>query len=688
MAAKKNHHKGHRTRQSVKQTKTTRETGGLSMISDPNRPLLSIGMIFKNEIRCLEKCLSALQPLRDAIPCELVMADTGSDDGSRAVAERYADVLFDFPWIDDFAAARNAVLDRCRGQWFLSVDCDEYLDPDIERLVTFLTGTEAGRYEMARITIRNYFHEDLDPSDSSDCALPRMLHMETGLRYTGRIHEHWQYTGSKAAEDSLALFHHDGYVTSAQTQKRARNIPLLERALSDEPDNIRLLTLCIQSSNSRALSRKYALQIVNVVKAQLVYTNVYFSVALRDAIKEGVTYDFVEIEEWIDLARSRFSDSPFTQIDVSYLAADYYRRQDKCERCLEEITRYWTGIARWPDVDRSPQFTAFGDFLALRESRKQEVRITEAACYAKLSRWEEAVQALEKLRLEENSVRDLNLSTVRTLLNLWREGNEDPAPLVNVLSRMKADTDLGRSMRILAAKDAEQVVKWLDTIEDWAQVPAEVLSHVHKLGRELPEGFYSSTKEILTAHAAALAALEDISPWLQGFDKETPGRVLWRYQLALAAISTANWEEKPSQTLCTLYGQCAERYINTFFAPAILTEDTISLLPAESRFGWYFAQAQNALHAGDLTGYTRWLRKGVTSVPAMKNMVEFLSNEIKKKAEEVTENRPSPELLALAEQVKVILAQFPADDPSVLALKQSEAYQKVAYLIEDHKGGF
>ena len=41
-----------------------------------------------------------------------------------------------------------------------------------------------------------------------------------------------------------------------------------------------------------------------------------------------------------------------------------------------------------------------------------------------------------------------------------------------------------------------------------------------------------------------------------------------------------------------------------------------------------------------------------------------------------------PELLALAEQVRTLLAAYPADDPAVEALKQSAAYQKVAHLIE------
>ena len=38
------------------------------------KAVLSIGIIFKNEIRCLERCLKSLQPLRDKIPCEVVMA--------------------------------------------------------------------------------------------------------------------------------------------------------------------------------------------------------------------------------------------------------------------------------------------------------------------------------------------------------------------------------------------------------------------------------------------------------------------------------------------------------------------------------------------------------------------------------------------------------------------------------------
>ena len=117
-------------------------------------PLLSIGIIFKNEIRCLERCLKSLQPLRDALPCEVVMADTGATDGSRAVAERYADILFDFPWVNDFSAARNAVMERCSGKWYMTIDCDEWVGADIQGFVTFLTAQH--EFDFGGVIIRNY----------------------------------------------------------------------------------------------------------------------------------------------------------------------------------------------------------------------------------------------------------------------------------------------------------------------------------------------------------------------------------------------------------------------------------------------------------------------------------------------------------------------------------------------------
>ena len=59
-------------------------------------------------------------------------------------------------------------------------------------------------------------------------------------------------------------------------------------------------------------------------------------------------------------------------------------------------------------------------------------------------------------------------------------------------------------------------------------------------------------------------------------------------------------------------------------------------------------------------------------------MVEFLADH----TEEIQRLITPPELKALADQVRVILARFAPDDPAVAALKQSEAYRNVAHLVE------
>ena len=121
-----------------------------------SQPLLSIGMIVKNEERCLEKCLKALEPLRQLIPCELVIADTGSTDKTIEIAKKYADKLINFKWVNDFSKARNAVLDHCSGKWHLYIDADEYLVKGTSQLSDFLTSPTERNKAFASIIIRNH----------------------------------------------------------------------------------------------------------------------------------------------------------------------------------------------------------------------------------------------------------------------------------------------------------------------------------------------------------------------------------------------------------------------------------------------------------------------------------------------------------------------------------------------------
>ena len=65
-------------------------------------------MIVRNEEDNLPHCLESVQGLFD----EIVVVDTGSTDRTKEIAREFGAKVFDFAWVDDFAAARNESLAR------------------------------------------------------------------------------------------------------------------------------------------------------------------------------------------------------------------------------------------------------------------------------------------------------------------------------------------------------------------------------------------------------------------------------------------------------------------------------------------------------------------------------------------------------------------------------------------------
>lgn len=64
---------------------------------------ISLCMIVKNEEEVIGRCLESVKNLVD----EINIVDTGSTDNTKKIVEPFTDRIFDFQWIDNFAAARN-----------------------------------------------------------------------------------------------------------------------------------------------------------------------------------------------------------------------------------------------------------------------------------------------------------------------------------------------------------------------------------------------------------------------------------------------------------------------------------------------------------------------------------------------------------------------------------------------------
>ena len=86
-------------------------------------PLLSVIVITKNEVANLGRCLQSA-----AFADELVVVDSGSTDGTQALARSHgARVIEPADW-PGFGAQKQRALDAARGAWVLSLDADEWLD--------------------------------------------------------------------------------------------------------------------------------------------------------------------------------------------------------------------------------------------------------------------------------------------------------------------------------------------------------------------------------------------------------------------------------------------------------------------------------------------------------------------------------------------------------------------------------
>ncbi|WP_027087265.1 glycosyltransferase family 2 protein [Cohnella panacarvi] len=185
--------------------------------------MISLAMIVKNEEKYLDRCLKSAAHMVD----EIIVVDTGSTDRTVEIAEQYDAKLYRFEWIDDFAAARNYSLEHVTGDWVLVLDADQYFQEDFSESIKQFTNSNAKRAGLIEI-ISKYEQngQTLHSTDYMARLFPR------GARFEGRIHE--QLTPLMPTVVTGLKLMHDGYF---QTDKGTRNIPLLLKALEEEPDD-------------------------------------------------------------------------------------------------------------------------------------------------------------------------------------------------------------------------------------------------------------------------------------------------------------------------------------------------------------------------------------------------------------------------------------------------------------------
>lgn len=120
------------------------------MSNDRGRERLSVGVITLNEEEAIGPCLESVRWADEIIVC-----DSGSSDKTLAIARQYTDRVYVDEW-RGFSGHKNLCLDRATSPWYLSLDADERVSPELrDRIQAVLADPAAlDGYAVPR---RNFF---------------------------------------------------------------------------------------------------------------------------------------------------------------------------------------------------------------------------------------------------------------------------------------------------------------------------------------------------------------------------------------------------------------------------------------------------------------------------------------------------------------------------------------------------
>jgi glycosyltransferase involved in cell wall biosynthesis len=103
---------------------------------------LSVAIITLNEERNLGRTLESVQ----ALAFEIVVVDCGSTDRTLEIARSFGAQVFVEEW-KGYAAQKNSAIAKCTGDWVLSLDADEEVEPQLAQEIRNLLCDEDDKEE-------------------------------------------------------------------------------------------------------------------------------------------------------------------------------------------------------------------------------------------------------------------------------------------------------------------------------------------------------------------------------------------------------------------------------------------------------------------------------------------------------------------------------------------------------------
>lgn len=185
-------------------------------------PTVSLCMIVKDEEKWLGPCLESVKGVVD----EIVVVDTGSSDGTKALAESFGAQVHDFTWIDDFSAARNFAFSKATKDFVLWLDADDRLD-GAEKLKPFLRDLSP---QYGGVLMQYFYGFDEFGNCTALHMKNRVVRNDGNFTWKGRIHEDLIPTMSTNVTSTVdvAVYHRATGERVAKSSERNLRVALSE----------------------------------------------------------------------------------------------------------------------------------------------------------------------------------------------------------------------------------------------------------------------------------------------------------------------------------------------------------------------------------------------------------------------------------------------------------------------------
>lgn len=639
---------------------------------------LSIGMIVKNEEKNLRECLEAMRPILQQIDSELIIADTGSTDATVSIAKEYTENVFYFEWCDDFAAARNATIDRAKGEWYMAVDADESFE-DTSPLIDFFNSGEYKKYKSATYSVRSFSSSKMDVY--SDISAVRLTKLTKDTRYQDPIHE---YLNAQRPVKFLPLVaDHTGYIWEDPefTKKKAeRNLSLLLLQLKKNPKHPRTL---LHLSQSYAINQDYDSAIF------------YAKKGLKHAKEEKhiVQYCF-----------------------YSHLVSCYDRKK-QYRKALDTINEYFQAKKETLATDlkmyhcQSKYLSILGDYKAAAIAGEKYIRIfaeyqrghyhTQEALYSSISCVDnKAYEYMVNLLIvsyvlaydyktainRAMKVSDTSVCENRELIKAFDQMNQsgDFRPLIALydqLSEPQRDlfqkiTEKGLAsekygdiiasavtsqdmcadyLQLLSMRcshetgtfKTDRLLSFIGAIKEWKPMYADAVyfalkykSGIGLLAERIDSGdlakYLINTPHLHFADLpdTIMSLCEDRGAW----EKETVKAKLLLAVLFHWALTTHRFSGESENLLFVAFAETSRHYIDAVFKAETLTEENISILPKLFRLGYHSSQVIEFLAGGEYKKSLRAIKQMLADDIQFVEIAKALKEEIQNKVEAPRQN--------------------------------------------------